>query len=188
MHRRLQLLIVALAVLPAWPAVPALARPDVAQPSGGTGFAYSPETGHNVGLAIKRFYDSHGGIDIFGLPLTEVFDEDGVRVQYFERARFDLHPELPPDFYVSLSLLGRHFTQGRAEPAFQWLAAAPAGDRTFFPDSGHSLGGAGGEQRVRRSLCQRGQGRQQQGGENHLLHGGFPHCLAPASASKLCMP
>ncbi len=142
MHRRIQLLIVALVALNFAPAVPALARSVGAQPAGGSGFAYFPETGHNVGLAIKRFYDTHGGIDIFGLPLTEVFDEDGIRVQYFERARFELHPELPPEFYVSLSLLGRHFTEGRAEPAFQWLAAAPAADRTFFAESGHSLGGS----------------------------------------------
>jgi hypothetical protein len=62
-------------------------------------------------------------------------------VQYFERARFELHPELPPDFYVSLTLLGTHFTEGRTEPAFQWLSAGPSG-RTFFAESGHSLGGA----------------------------------------------
>lgn len=141
MNRRLQLLIAAMFVLHVGPPQPALARPAVAQTTG-AGFAYFAETGHNLGLAIKRFYDGHGGIDIFGLPLTEVFDEDGVRVQYFERARFELHPELPPEFYVSLTLLGRHFTAGRAEPAFQWLAAAPADDRSFFPDSGHALGGA----------------------------------------------
>src|SRR5262249_47587869 len=75
-------------------------------------------------------------------PLTEVFEEDGLKVQYFERARFELHPELPPEFYVSLTLLGRHFTEGRSEPGFQWLAANPGADRTFFPASGHTLGGA----------------------------------------------
>jgi len=106
------------------------------------GFQYFPETGHNIGLKIKRFYDSHGGLDIFGLPLTEVFEEDGLQAQYFERARFELHPELPPEFLVSLSLLGSYFTTGRAEPPFQWLSAAPGADREFFVESGHSLGGA----------------------------------------------
>src|SRR6478736_4611259 len=57
-------------------------------------------------------------------------------------APFELHPELPPEFYVSLTLLGSHFTQGRPEPAFQWLTAAPSPDRDFYPQSGHSLGGA----------------------------------------------
>jgi hypothetical protein len=140
-HRLLLLAACALSAALFWPVAPAQAAPPAAAPPS-AGFAYFPETGHNIGLKIKRFYDSHGGLDIFGLPLTEEFDEDGLRVQYFERARFELHPELPPEFYVSLTLLGRHFTEGRGEPAFVWLAAGPGGDRTFFPESGHSLGGA----------------------------------------------
>jgi hypothetical protein len=116
--------------------------PVAAAPAPPAGFQYFPETGHNIGLKIKRFYDAHGGLDIFGLPLTEVFAEDGMQVQYFERARFELHPELPSEFVVSLSLLGSYFTTGRSEPPFQWLAAAPALDRDFFVESGHSLGGA----------------------------------------------
>src|SRR6476646_9172386 len=142
MHRRVLLLAAsALAAALLWPVAPIAAAPT-SDPAPGTGFAFFPETGHNVGLQIKRFYDAHGGLDIFGLPLTDVFDEDGLKVQYFERARFELHPELPPEFYVSLTLLGSHFTQGRPEPAFQWLTAAPSPDRDFYLQSGHSLGGA----------------------------------------------
>src|SRR5215211_3355645 len=142
MHRRVLLLAAsALAVALLWPSAPLAAAPAT-QPPPGTGFAFFPETGHNVGLQIKRFYDAHGGLDIFGLPLTEVFDEEGLKVQYFERARFELHPELPPEFFVSLTLLGRHFTEGRPEPGFLWIASNPGGDRTYFPESGHTLGGA----------------------------------------------
>ena len=144
MHRHfLSLALGALLATLLWPAAPAQAQAaPAAQPAAGTAFAFYPQTGHNVGLAIKRFYDAHGGLDIFGLPLTEVFEEDGLRVQYFERARFELHPELPPEFFVSLTLLGRHFTEGRPEPGFQWIGMNPGGDRTYFPESGHTLGGA----------------------------------------------
>jgi hypothetical protein len=145
MHRRRFLLLAVLALVGtlSWPAAPSQAAPVLLpDTTPGTAFAYFPETGHNVGLAIKRFYDAHGGLEIFGLPLTEVFVEDGIQVQYFERARFELHPELPPEFYVSLTLLGRIFTEGRPEPAFQWIPTNPGGDRTYFPDSGHTLGGA----------------------------------------------
>jgi hypothetical protein len=124
-----------------FPFAPASAAPAIA-PVPPAGFQFFPETGHNIGLKIKRFYDAHGGLDIFGFPLTEVFAEDGMQVQYFERARFELHPELPPEFVVSLTLLGSYFTNGRTDPAFQWLSAAPEGNRDFFPESGHSLGGA----------------------------------------------
>jgi VanW like protein len=145
MLRRLPLLAV-LTLLAAlvWPPPFAVAAPTPAPTPADPppGFAYFPETGHNIGLKIKRFYDTHGGLDIFGLPLTEVFSEDGLQVQYFERARFELHPELPPEFYVSLTRLGAYFTQNRSEPAFQWLNGSPGPDRDFFPQSGHSLGGA----------------------------------------------
>ncbi len=142
MRRRMLLLATCtLAASLLWPTAPAQAAPAPA-PATGAGFAYFATTGHNVGLAFKRFYDAHGGLDIFGMPLTEAFDEDVLRVQYFERARFEYHPDLPPEFYVSPTLLGRHFTEGRSEPAFQWLAESPGGDRTFFPESGHSLAGA----------------------------------------------
>lgn len=120
------------------PARPAQAAPA---PADGNGFVYFPETGHNVGMKIKRFYDAHGGLEIFGLPLTEVISEDGMQVQYFERARFELHPELPPEFRVSLTRLGARLTEGRNEPAFAWLSASPGGDVTFFPESGHTLRG-----------------------------------------------
>jgi VanW like protein len=142
MPRRSLCAAVILVVTLLWSIPPAHAASLAPSAAPNPGFAYFPETGHNIGLKIKRFYDAHGGLDIFGLPLTEVFAEDGLQVQYFERARFELHPELPPAFYVSLTLLGSHFTEGRAEPEFQWLAAGPGGDRTFFAESGHSLGGA----------------------------------------------
>ncbi len=49
---------------------------------------------------------------LFGLPLTGLTTEtlsDGkpYQVQYFERARFELHPENAPPFNVLLGLLGR---------------------------------------------------------------------------------
>lgn len=107
--------------------------------------AYFSETGHSVVGEFKRFFDAYGGLAIFGLPLTEMFEEDGMRVQYFERARFELHPELSSQ-RVQLTQIGRWFTNERAtyEAPFQWLGENPdpSGARTFFAESGHSLGGA----------------------------------------------
>lgn len=51
-------------------------------------------TSHNVCGSFIDFWNENGGLAIFGYPLTEEFvDEDGRTVQYFERARFELHPE-----------------------------------------------------------------------------------------------
>lgn len=121
-----------------------VAAPAAAAPATNVeAFAYFPQTGHNVGLQVKKFYDAHGGVDIFGMPLTEVIvDQSGLSVQYFERARIEIHPDLPPDSRILLSLAGSILTQGRAEPAFAWLAGSPDPARDFFPESGHTLGGA----------------------------------------------
>lgn len=110
----------------------------------GSLFAYYEETGHNVSFEVKAFYDAHGGPDIFGLPLTEVVSdtEPGLRVQYFERARLELHPDLPPEHRISISRAGSLLTEGRTDEAFQWLAQSPDPERDFFPASGHTLGGA----------------------------------------------
>src|SRR6476469_9540561 len=65
MHRRVLLLAAsALAFALLWPVAPLAAAP-ASDPLPGTGFAFFPETGHNVGLQIKRFYDAQGGLAIF---------------------------------------------------------------------------------------------------------------------------
>lgn len=51
---------------------------------------YFPETGHTLTGKFKDFWEKNGGLPIFGFPITEVIDEDGTRVQYFERARLEL--------------------------------------------------------------------------------------------------
>ncbi len=140
MRRTLLLLVVLFAMV--FPAIPAEAAPtaQTAQPGG---FAYFPETGHNVGLQIKRFFDANGGVATFGFPLTElIVGADGVQVQYFERARFEYRPSAPPEARVAITRAGSLLSEGRSDPAFQWLAASPDPARDFFPESGHTLGGA----------------------------------------------
>ncbi len=112
-----------------------------AAPKAMPGVRYFAETGHNVIGRIKSFYEANGDIPIFGLPLTEVFVENGLQVQYFERARFELHPELPSDSFVTLSALGRTVAANRTEGAFAPLAATPSATAVFFRESGHSIGG-----------------------------------------------
>ena len=131
------LLILVLTTLPSQPAVAAPVN-QTAQP-----FIYYPETGHNIGLAIKSFYDNHGGLAVFGLPLTELYTgENGVAVQYFERARFEYRPDQTPA--VQISRAGALLSADRVnEPPFQWqVADSIAPGRTFFPEAGHSIGGA----------------------------------------------
>lgn len=98
---------------------------------------YFPETGHTLAFSFRAFYDRQGGLPIFGLPLTEVFLEDGRPVQYFERARFEWHAE---SYSVAAGHLGRWAASKSNSPAFVPVGAAPAGAR-YFSEVGHSLGG-----------------------------------------------
>lgn len=56
---------------------------------------YFPQTGHFVEGAFLTYYRSNPTPELlFGYPITEAFrDRDGVRVQYFQRARFETGAE-----------------------------------------------------------------------------------------------
>jgi hypothetical protein len=108
------------------------------------------ETGHNVPSPFASYWDANGGLERFGYPLTEAFMEvsetDGGTyvTQYFERARFEYHPEYAGTQYeVLLGLLGTETCATRAdEPPFKPLTASRVGaDRQFIAQTGHSLGG-----------------------------------------------
>ncbi len=65
-------------------------------------------TGHEICGHFLNYWDSNGALAIFGYPLSEPFTEGGHTVQYFERARFEWHPENQGTPYaVLLGLLGR---------------------------------------------------------------------------------
>jgi outer membrane protein assembly factor BamB len=85
------------------------------------GAIYFSETGHNLRGPFLDFFTSKGGLDIFGYPLTEEFEEsagDGSgstrTVQYFQRARMELHPENAGTPYeVQLGLIGTELLRQR---------------------------------------------------------------------------
>jgi hypothetical protein len=81
---------------------------------------YFNETSHNLGGPFLRYWQEHGGLFVNGYPtseeLMEVSPTDGkpYKVQYFERARFEHHPEhagTPGE--VLLGLLGQQLLQER---------------------------------------------------------------------------
>jgi hypothetical protein len=90
-----------------------------AQPQTGTGFVYFPSTGHNMAPQFAQYWQEHGGLPVYGYPISEAFMEvskaDGkpYLVQYFERNRLEYHPELPEAYRVSLGLLGTEVLRAR---------------------------------------------------------------------------
>lgn len=65
------------------------------------------ETDTYVFAPFAEYWTKNGGLPIFGYPITPDFEQGGRTVQWFERARFELHPEAPPDQQVQLGQIGR---------------------------------------------------------------------------------
>ncbi len=73
---------------------------------------YFQETGHNLGGRFLEYWQQNGRLAQFGYPLTEEVEETlengrTYLVQYFERARFELHPENAAPYDVLLGQFGR---------------------------------------------------------------------------------
>jgi hypothetical protein len=95
-----------------------------------------PETGHTVTGEFLAFFESRGGVDIFGFPRTGAVSDQGRTVQYFQRARFEWWPENPAGFQVQLGLLGSELRAPMPAAA----SGMDAGNGRFFPETGHVVG------------------------------------------------
>ncbi len=117
------------------------------------GMQYFAETGHNVGGVFLQYWQRFGGLPIFGYPLSEEFEYGGMRLQYFERTRFEFRPGAWPErLDVLLGLLGRELTtertnEGPFRPSMPLPGAAvwgrdPITEQTpaiYFPETQHNL-------------------------------------------------
>ncbi|MXY00940.1 MAG: SpoIID/LytB domain-containing protein [Chloroflexi bacterium] len=104
------------------------------------GSFYYPQTGRTVSPQFLDFFRDGGGIATYGVPLTTPRNEGGKLVQYFEKARLELNPELAGTPYlITLGLLGSELTAG---VSFSPDPANTAQGDAFFPETGHSVRGA----------------------------------------------
>ncbi|HUS15601.1 MAG TPA: hypothetical protein VM536_11370, partial [Chloroflexia bacterium] len=101
---------------------------------------------HTLRGPFLRYWSAHGGLPVFGYPVGEEFSEvsatDGktYTVQYFQRNRFEYHPEFagtPND--VLLGLLGVERTRGRTFDPGQ--AGPTDATHQWFPPVQHNLSG-----------------------------------------------
>jgi hypothetical protein len=91
---------------------------------------YFPETGHNLILGFRSFWGQSGGLPVFGYPLTEEIQQfqrldssTGIMltIQFFERQRFEYHPELAGTPYeVLLGRLGAEEAATRPDLRGLW--------------------------------------------------------------------
>ena len=104
---------------------------------------YFDTTGFWVQGPFREYWETRGGLFVFGLPITGVFlDADGLYKQYFERSIFEYHPTLArTEFEVQLQRLGSIRTEGReAEEPFIPLDGIDSDENcNFYPETGHRL-------------------------------------------------
>jgi hypothetical protein len=97
---------------------------------------FFPEAGHWVIGEFLEYFKSHGGLAIFGYPLTEPYYEDGILIQYFQNARMEWHINADGSYSVQLGHLGEELnysTPGIAEPARRESRKA------YFSETGHKV-------------------------------------------------
>ncbi|MBV9791297.1 MAG: hypothetical protein JOZ51_24085 [Chloroflexi bacterium] len=95
-----------------------------------------PETGHRVSGRFLQFWRQQGGLAVFGYPLTDQLTENGRSVQYFERQRFELHPENQAPYDVLLGRLGAEILPDwQSQPT----AAGAVAGCTYFAETRHNV-------------------------------------------------
>ena len=127
-------------------------QPAAVLPNHAGGSAYFPVPGvnHNVPEVFVRYWAAHGGLAQFGYPRTDAFPElnaaDGhvYLAQYFERARFEYHPDYTgTESEILLGLLGVEQTAARrAAGEAPFLPVPPTGAPGVMEfQNGHTLRG-----------------------------------------------
>jgi protocatechuate 3,4-dioxygenase beta subunit len=142
-------------------------------PSAGTSHTFK-ETGFTVAGRFWEAWQGAGGrsfedsLYINGLPITaprdEVSPSDGktYKTQWFERARFEAHPENQAPNDVLLGLLGASAARDRQNEAPFKPVPNPGGREQWFSQTGHTLGDydTDGGQAIITYWSQRGDVRQ----------------------------
>ncbi|HEX2909197.1 MAG TPA: hypothetical protein VH186_00210 [Chloroflexia bacterium] len=111
------------------------------------------ETGFTVCGNFLAYWQNHGGLARQGFPISPVFDEqnppppagDGKvhRVQYFQRARFEEHPENQPPYEVLSGLLGsENYLAKYGKTTAQVPVHFAGGSCRFFVETGFALCGS----------------------------------------------
>lgn len=108
------------------------------------------ETGHTLSdeHGFLSYWRKNGGLAQFGYPTTEEIlemnpeDHKIYVVQWYERNRFEWHPEFKGTQYeVLLGLLGKQLTIGREkeEPFLRLPTDPKLSNSVFFKETGHTL-------------------------------------------------
>lgn len=102
---------------------------------------YFAETGHYVCDEFLEFFETRGGLEIFGYPITEAFDDPtrGLWVQYFEQSRMELHPYNPEPYRVLPGLLVDELGYGFPPATAAQIPTFNTNLTHYFPETNHTV-------------------------------------------------
>jgi DNA-binding beta-propeller fold protein YncE len=114
---------------------------------------YFPQTKHTVSGAFLTYWQTHGGLATFGYPISEAQAEidpetgKSFLTQWFERNRFELHPEnAGTNYEVELGLLGKDLRREALTVDANFAPAKPLGgagqlgaQQIYFTETSHNL-------------------------------------------------
>lgn len=136
MRSKILLVVVLLLLALTLPSPPAAAAP---------GERCFSATGYCIAGAVRRYWEENGGLAVFGYPLTplqrETIEGRTLELQWFERARLELNPELPWPATVQLGRLGADQLARQGRDLSAPPDAAPREGCRFFPETGRNLCG-----------------------------------------------
>jgi hypothetical protein len=100
---------------------------------------YFAKTGHHVCDEFLGFFNSWGGLDIFGHPITEAYVDPGLGrwVQYFQNSRMELHPENSDRYRVQLGLLIDEMGYNYPRASADQIPASNSNIHHYFPETGY---------------------------------------------------
>ena len=89
------------------------------------------DTNHTLRSTFLNYWQSYGGLSVYGFPITEQFEQQNAAdgktytVQYFERNRFEYHPENAGTRYeVQLGRLGAELLEVAGSGVRSWPVAS----------------------------------------------------------------
>lgn len=103
-----------------------------------------PETGHCISGRFLEYWEQNGGLAIFGFPVTSALQEtnndsgQSHLAQWFERSRFELHPEQRAPYDIVLARLG---DERLKQLGHQWEAFPKqvASEPHYFAQTEHAI-------------------------------------------------
>ncbi|GAC1542215.1 MAG: hypothetical protein NVS2B7_15230 [Herpetosiphon sp.] len=92
---------------------------------------------------FQEYWQQNGGLAVFGYPIspavTEQTAEGPFRTQYFERNRFELHPDKARPYDVLLGRLGDDRLRQQSRDWHDFARTKPLEGCLFFEQTGHNV-------------------------------------------------